>query len=100
MMQRQTRRHLARAVNVCLEEASAQILIMYWASNHTCGPAAEFAPYWIKAVPAAPLAQRQRRAQPWEARPAHAGHIPQDSQIKAAHMSRRLAQRTAVVLAL
>jgi hypothetical protein len=21
---------------------------MYRASNHTCGPAAEFAPYWIK----------------------------------------------------
>src|SRR5579859_1110696 len=27
----------------------------------------------IKAAPAAPLARRQRRAQPWTARPAHAG---------------------------
>jgi hypothetical protein len=27
----------------------------------------------LKAALAAPLARRQRRAQPWEARPAHAG---------------------------
>ena len=26
---------LARAVSVCLEEVSAQILIIYWAGNHT-----------------------------------------------------------------
>ena len=30
-------------------------------------------PYWIKRRLAAPLARRQRRALPWEARPPHAG---------------------------
>jgi hypothetical protein len=47
-----------------------------------------------------PLARRQRRAQPWEARPAHAGPIrTQDTLIKAAHPSRVPVGRTAVFLA-
>jgi hypothetical protein len=33
----------------------------------------------IKAAPAAPLARRQRRAQPWEARPRTPGHAPRSS---------------------
>ena len=33
----------------------------------------------LKAAPAAPLARRQRRALPWEARPAHAGPHPRDA---------------------
>jgi hypothetical protein len=35
---RRTRRHLAHAVSVCLEEASAQIVIIDWASSHTHRP--------------------------------------------------------------
>ena len=47
-------------------------------------------PYWIKAAPrAAPLARRQRRALPWEARPPHAGPQPQGGQIEMAHTSHR-----------
>jgi hypothetical protein len=42
-----------------------------------------------QAAPAAPLARRQRRALPWEARQAHAGATPHGAQIKAAHTSRR-----------
>ncbi len=30
--------HLAPPASVCLEEASAQVLIIDWVSNHTCGP--------------------------------------------------------------
>jgi hypothetical protein len=33
-----TRRHLIRAANVCLEEASAQTLLIHSASNHTLAP--------------------------------------------------------------
>jgi hypothetical protein len=45
-------------------------------------------PYYIKAAPAAPLARRQRRAQPWEARPAHAGPRRRTRPINEAHPSR------------
>jgi hypothetical protein len=40
---------------------------------------AEFSRMWIKAAPAAPLARRQRRAQPLKARAAHAEPQAQDS---------------------
>ncbi len=40
------------------------------------GPAEKRDPCMVKAAPAAPLARRQRRALPWEARPAHAGPHP------------------------
>ena len=42
-----------------------------------------------KAAPAAPLARRQRRALPWEARPAHAGPHSAGEQIKMAHTAHR-----------
>ena len=48
---------------------------------------------------AAPLARRQRRAQPWKARPAHAGPQRGRTQIKTAHTTRRPVRRTAIFLA-
>ena len=38
MMSRRTRRHIACAFSVCLEEASARILFIDWATNHTSDP--------------------------------------------------------------
>jgi hypothetical protein len=58
----------------------------------------------IKAAPAAPLARRQRRAQPWEARPAHAGpHSPGYADQRKSHGRQagehsRLPRRTIVPL--
>ena len=54
----------------------------------------------LKAAPTAPLARRQRRALPWEARPAHAGPHPHVGQIKVPHTSRWPVQHTAVYVAL
>ena len=49
---------------------------------------------------AAPLARRQRRALPWEARPAHAGPLPQRAQINVAtrHADQHCARRAAIFL--
>jgi len=53
----------------------------------------------IKAAPTAPLARRQRRAQPWEARPSHAGpHARDVAQISSATRPRTFLHGTAVLL--
>jgi hypothetical protein len=42
-----------------------------------------------RGIKAAPLARRQRRALPWEARPPHAGPQPRDHQISTADSPRK-----------
>jgi hypothetical protein len=48
---------------------------------------------------AAPLAERQRRVQPLEVRPAHAGPHPQDARIEHPNALSRSVRRTVVLLA-
>ena len=53
----------------------------------------------IKVVPTAPLARRQRRAQPFGRTARRTpGHIPQNPQIRTAHTARRPGARGAVIL--
>jgi hypothetical protein len=61
-------------------------------------PRCRVEPYLIKATSAAPLARRQRRALPPKARGARRA-TPQSGQTTTAHMSRRLAEYRAVLLA-